>query len=59
MAGQYATKYEPDPDKQAELATFVKSNALWEIVPQRAFAVIEREEDFAQRATRWVWERDL
>ena len=43
------------PDKQAELATFVKSNAIWQIVPQRAFAVIEREQDFAQRATRWVW----
>jgi Pyridoxamine 5'-phosphate oxidase len=55
MAERYATKYEPDPDKRAEMATFVKANAVWEIVPQRAFAVIEREEEFARRATRWVW----
>jgi hypothetical protein len=55
MAEQYAAKYEPDPDKQAGMAAFVKSNAIWEIVPQRAFGIIEREEDFAQRATRWVW----
>ena len=55
VAEQYATKYEPDPDKRAELAAFVKSHDMWEIVPQRAFGIIEREEDFAQRATRWVW----
>jgi nitroimidazol reductase NimA-like FMN-containing flavoprotein (pyridoxamine 5'-phosphate oxidase superfamily) len=55
VAEQYATKYEPDPDKRAELATFVKSHEVWEIVPQRAFGIIEREEDFARRATRWVW----
>jgi Pyridoxamine 5'-phosphate oxidase len=59
MAEQYAAKYEPDPDKQAGMAAFVKSHEVWEIVPQRAFGIIEREEDFARRATRWVWEHEL
>jgi nitroimidazol reductase NimA-like FMN-containing flavoprotein (pyridoxamine 5'-phosphate oxidase superfamily) len=59
VAEHYATKYEPDPDKRAEMATFVKSHEVWEIVPQRAFGIIEREEDFATRATRWVWEDEL
>ena len=54
-AVSYAAKYEPDPVKQAEMVTFVTSHSMWEVVPQRAFAVIEREDEFAQRATRWVW----
>ena len=30
-------------------------NAIFEVIPQRGFGIIEREEEFAQRATRWVW----
>ncbi len=55
VAESYAAKYEPDPVKQAEMVTFVTSHSMWEVVPQRAFAIIEREDEFAQRATRWVW----
>ena len=54
-AETYAAKYEPDPVKQAEMVTFVTSHSMWEVVPLRAFAIIEREDEFAQRATRWVW----
>ncbi len=54
-AETYATKYEPDPAKRADMVEFVTSHSMWEVVPQRAFAIIEREEEFAQRATRWVW----
>ena len=54
-AETYAAKYEPDPAKRAEMVTFVTSHSMWEVVPQRAFAIIEREDEFAQRATRWVW----
>ena len=55
-AETYAAKYEPDPAKRADMVEFVTSHSMWEVVPQRAFAIIEREDEFAQRATRWVWE---
>ena len=48
---RYLSKYRP---MSAELsADFVRENLLVEVTPQRAFAVIEREEEFATRATRW------
>ncbi len=34
-------------------ADFLRQNLMIEVVPERAFAVIEREEEFATRATRW------
>ncbi len=48
---RYLTKYRPvAPDLTAE---FMRANLVVEIVPERAFAVIEREDEFASRATRW------
>ena len=35
------------------LGDFVRSHAMFEVEPKIAFAVIEREEEFALRATRW------
>lgn len=37
-------------------ADFIRRNLLVEVVPARAFAVVEREEKFSTRATRWVFE---
>lgn len=51
----YAEKYETDPQKQQEMKEFVGSHALFDVVPERAFGIIEREEEFSARATRWVW----
>ena len=51
----YARKYEDDPVKQTALAAFMRENSIYEVTPERAFGVIEREDEFAQRATRWVW----
>jgi nitroimidazol reductase NimA-like FMN-containing flavoprotein (pyridoxamine 5'-phosphate oxidase superfamily) len=51
----FARKYESDPVKQRELAEFIHSNAIFQVVPERAFGIIEREDEFSQRATRWVW----
>jgi hypothetical protein len=56
----YAAKYvDPElPDgaaKRAEMEGFVSSHAIWQVTPTRAYAIIEREEDFAAKATRWVW----
>ena len=34
-------------------AEFLRANAFFEMVPERAFGIIEREDDFSNRATRW------
>ena len=36
-------------------AEFLRENALFEMLPDRAFGIIEREDDFSNRATRWRW----
>lgn len=36
-------------------ADFLRRNLIIEFVPDRAFAVIERDDEFATRATRWVF----
>jgi hypothetical protein len=36
-------------------AEFLRENALFEMLPERAFGIIEREDDFSNRATRWRW----
>ena len=48
---RYLVKYQPmSPALNAE---FVRQHLLFEFVPERALAVIEREEEFSTRATRW------
>jgi nitroimidazol reductase NimA-like FMN-containing flavoprotein (pyridoxamine 5'-phosphate oxidase superfamily) len=48
---RYLAKYQPiQPELSAD---FLRANRVVEFVPERAFAVIEREEEFAERATRW------
>ena len=54
-ARAWAAKYEPDPAKRAETEGFFSSQAPFEVRPERAFGMIEREEEFSTRATRWVW----
>ena len=51
----FARKYEDDAVKQAELAAFVRQHLIFEVIPERAFGIIEREDEFSERATRWVW----
>ena len=52
---RYLAKYRP---MAADLsAEFIRTNLMVEFEPARAFAVIEREDDFATRATRWVFDR--
>jgi hypothetical protein len=36
-------------------ADFLRQNLFVEFEPERAFAIIEREEEFSTRATRWVF----
>ena len=48
---RYLAKYPPiSPDLSDE---FLRAHALFEVVPDRAFAIIEREDEFADRASRW------
>ena len=51
----YVGKYWDDPAVHAEMEAFVRSNAIVEVDPGRAFGIIEREDEFARRATRWRW----
>lgn len=49
----YLAKYQPvSPDLSAD---FLRRNLIVEFEPERAFAVIEREDEFSTRATRWVF----
>ena len=51
---RYLAKYQPiSPDLSAD---FLRQNLIFEFEPERAFAVIEREEEFSTRATRWVFD---
>jgi hypothetical protein len=50
---RYLAKYRPLADSLS--AEFLRANLLVEVTPERAFAVIEREDEFATRATRWVF----
>jgi nitroimidazol reductase NimA-like FMN-containing flavoprotein (pyridoxamine 5'-phosphate oxidase superfamily) len=50
---RYLDKYQAlAPDLTAD---FIRENRFIEVVPDRAFAIIEREDEFATRATRWVF----
>ncbi len=51
---RYLAKYQPiAPDLSAE---FVLGHVIVEFVAERALAVIEREDEFATRPTRWVFD---
>jgi hypothetical protein len=50
---RYLAKYLPiQPDLTAE---FIRGGLIFEVTPDRAFAIIEREDEFATRATRWTF----
>ena len=51
---RYLAKYTPlAPELSAD---FLRQNLLFEVVPDRALAIIEREESSRARATRWRFE---
>lgn len=52
---QYVEKYEPGSDAPESdvMADFVRGHRIIEVVPDRAFGIIEREDEFSTRATRW------
>jgi PPOX class probable F420-dependent enzyme len=52
---QYVGKYGTEIGDT--LADFLRENAIVAVEPERAFGIIEREDEFAARATRWRWVR--
>jgi hypothetical protein len=51
---RYLAKYQPI--SQDLSADFLRRHLMMEFVPDRAFAIIEREDEFSTRATRWVFQ---
>ena len=50
----YIGKYQPiSADLTPE---FLRDNLMFEVRPDRAFAIIEREDAFSERATRWAFD---
>lgn len=49
---KYGDEMDMDDDGVAE---FLTGNASFEVIPDRAFGIIERPDDFSRRATRWRW----
>lgn len=54
----WATKYEPRMDGVSldEAKQFMRGNTIIEVTPERGFGIIERPDEFATRATRWIWD---
>lgn len=51
---RYLDKYrDASPDLTPD---FFRQNLMFELTPERAFAVIERPDEFSTRATRWVFD---
>lgn len=55
MVAAYLAKYWPDSSDHEQMADFLGRNAVVQVVPERAVGIIEREDEFAAWATRWVW----
>jgi hypothetical protein len=51
---RYLAKYQPLAQDLS--ADFLRRHLMMEFVPDRAFAIIEREDEFSTRATRWVFQ---
>ena len=47
---RYVEKYEPGSETMTD---FVRGHLVIEVVPTRAFGIVEREDEFSTRATRW------
>lgn len=56
MVAAFVSKYEQDDSARAALAEFIRGAAIFFVVPERAFGIIERAAEFSASATRWTWE---
>ena len=54
---KYADEIEVVDDETRDQARgFLRDGVMYEITPRRAIGMIERAEEFATAATRWVWD---
>ncbi len=58
MAEAWAAKYgdEPGMGGADEMLEFLRQNSSYEVLPDRAFGMIETAEDFGPAATKWIWD---
>lgn len=59
MAKDYFAKYIDEPGfadgGEEAMIEFLRGGAAFEVVPDRAFGMIETPEDFGPAATKWTW----
>lgn len=58
IAADFVAKYLSEsgsPDDPDAFARFISSHAVVRVEPEVAFAIIERDEEFSSKATRWRW----
>ena len=56
MARAYAAKYVDRDHDRDDMVGFILANTCYEVGPDRAFGIVETEEDFSRSATKWVWD---
>ena len=55
LIAAWVKKYHDGTPTRDELAEFLRDGVTFEVIPERAFGLIERPEEFSTAATRWVW----
>ena len=55
MAAVWSDKYHDGTWPKDEMISFVRESASFEVIPERAFGLIETPDQFSKSATRWVW----
>jgi hypothetical protein len=58
LADAWIERYLAKYDGEGVTADFLRANLLYELRPERAFGIVEREDDFSNRATRWRFPDD-
>ena len=56
LAVGWAEKYCDDNFSKEDMMEAVHSGAAFEVIPERAFGMIETPEEFSKCATRWLWD---
>ena len=56
LAVAWAEKYCDDNFSKEDMMEAVYGGAAFEVIPERAFGMIETPEEFSKCATRWLWD---
>ena len=56
LAVGWAEKYCDDNFSKEDMMEAVYGGAAFEVIPERAFGMIETPEEFSKCATRWLWD---